>query len=1342
VTLGEGDTLHIVPDSEVTVTGTIDNIGTVTIFANTQSGVTPAIIVAGTAHLTGGGRVAMSYAGSANNAINGSSGADLFDNVDNTIIGFGRLGLDEMSLTNEAAGTIAAQGGELDALFAGAGDNLVNQGLLEALGGTLQIRGTVANAGGTIAARNDGARHSGTVDLVSATIQGGTLSGDAADAASVFVTTNVSVLDGSASAVTIAGPAQIQNGIGTLVLKGAITDQGAIDLTGQGYNSHSNLLVSGHVILSGGGTIALTDYSGLGGTYQVIAGIGGADTLDNAGASIIGVGQLGDGTMTLVNQASGSVTASGGALIVDTGEAVAINRGHMGAAAGGELDITSAINNAGGTIGGDGGTVLLDNNGTISGGTLNGLIAGYYGTIDGTAGAVTIAVGATVEVVSSFPDPYSKLLCLEGTITNQGVMLLRDDDSGATVKSELIIEGTVTLKGGGLVSLTGATDKDTGTGNYLTGSSASDTLDNIDNTIAGFGMLGNRTTTLINAPGGTVDAVGGVLLVDTAGVAITNMGLMTSGAKGILDLRSTIANAGGTIGADGGTTDLDGITVQGGTLSSSVGGTIQVVGKATLDGAANSVVLAPGAVLAVASNTTLTLSGAVTGHGFISNKGIITDNVAFTLDGTLINDGLLSGGITLSGTGDLTNKAGRIVPGTVAATAPGETIANLGTIVGIVTLAGGDRVITGSGAVFSGGITGGSGGNTLEIAAGPYSLSNFDAPGSAQYSTLQIDAGTVVTTNATDLLAGVTLINRGTVNLGAYTAQAAVQNSGSIVGDVTLTSGVSLINNAGGTISGNGMAAIEAIAGAASVVNDGLIDPAQYGAEFLTGGTVINHADGVIEGTTAGVVISGGPGTVVNAGTIIGGGLDAVTLAAGFANRVIVSPGALFTGIVDGGNLAGAAAVSTLELSSGIGTLTGIGTRFTNFGSIVFDANALWNLAGNLAGLSGRISGFAAGDAIQIDDVTASGSSYADGILTLTNGTAEVASLDLPGQFTTGDFLVTGDPSGVHIEIACFLAGTLIRTDQCEVPVERLKVGDRVRTLLGQSRPIVWIGVGRRLITRGQRCAATPILICRGALADGTPHQDLRITKGHSLYLDGVLVPAEFLINHRSIRWDDHAQVVEYFHIELATHDILVANGAAAESYRDDGNRRLFQNVTSSWHLTPREPCAPVLTGGPMVDALWHRLLDRAGSRPGFPTTEEPDLHLLIDGRRVDDKTQAGGIHTFRLPASAGSVRIVSRAGAPDVLGIARDPRLLGVAVRQIRLWRGAELRLIEASDPALDQGFHPFERENDFRWTDGDALLPAAFFDGLTGACELELYVGGTTRYLLYGEPVRAGAA
>ena len=80
----------------------------------------------------------------------------------------------------------------------------------------------------------------------------------------------------------------------------------------------------------------------------------------------------------------------------------------------------------------------------------------------------------------------------------------------------------------------------------------------------------------------------------------------------------------------------------------------------------------------------------------------------------------------------------------------------------------------------------------------------------------------------------------------------------------------------------------------------------------------------------------------------------------------------------------------------------------------------------------------------------------------------------------------------------CFLAGTLIRTPQGDVPIEHMARGDMVMTLSGNARPIVWIGVGRVLATRGRRTAATPVIVRKGALADNVPHHDLRVTKGHA----------------------------------------------------------------------------------------------------------------------------------------------------------------------------------------------------------------------------------------------------
>ncbi|WP_158932114.1 Hint domain-containing protein [Acidisphaera sp. S103] len=343
-------------------------------------------------------------------------------------------------------------------------------------------------------------------------------------------------------------------------------------------------------------------------------------------------------------------------------------------------------------------------------------------------------------------------------------------------------------------------------------------------------------------------------------------------------------------------------------------------------------------------------------------------------------------------------------------------------------------------------------------------------------------------------------------------------------------------------------------------------------------------------------------------------------------------------------------------------------------------------------------------------------------------------NMNLPAA-DQGAGLIQADAAVAFAQTLCFLRGTRIGTPAGEVPVECLTAGDTVLTLCGGTRRIVWIGKGHVLATRGRRGPATPVIVRQGAFAPDVPHRDLHVTKGHAFYIDGVLIPVEFLVNHRSIIWDDHAQEVTLYHVELDTHDALLANGALAESYRDDGNRWLFQNANSGWGLPPQQPFAPVLTGGPIVDAAWRRLLDRTGPRPGLSMTHDPDLHLLVDGCRIDVTQRAADAHVFTLPDRPGTVRIVSRAAVPQEVGVARDARDLGVALRGIALRRGTRFQLIKATDPRLVDGFHDFEPDTGVRWTDGDATLPAALFDGWYGPMEVVLTVGGTTRYIDDGD-------
>ena len=189
-----------------------------------------------------------------------------------------------------------------------------------------------------------------------------------------------------------------------------------------------------------------------------------------------------------------------------------------------------------------------------------------------------------------------------------------------------------------------------------------------------------------------------------------------------------------------------------------------------------------------------------------------------------------------------------------------------------------------------------------------------------------------------------TIINAGTLNdLHPPGGGGDGVEATGLAADVTNQSGGLIVDAVAGIYAGTG-------ASPGTVVNTGSIvalnTAGGYAVELRSGGVVTNQTGGFISGSRDGVRIANAGGTVTNAATVTGG-TYAVQLATGFTDRLVIDPGAVFSGTVSGGNTLGATAVSTLELASGAtaGTLSGLGTKYIDFAQITIDAGATWTLA-------------------------------------------------------------------------------------------------------------------------------------------------------------------------------------------------------------------------------------------------------------------------------------------------------------------------------------------------------------------------------------------------------------
>jgi hypothetical protein len=267
--------------------------------------------------------------------------------------------------------------------------------------------------------------------------------------------------------------------------------------------------------LTGGGTLTLSTSGGTGTALIADGTFGGANSLVNLNNTIQGYGNIGQGSdLQLFNSGTIVANVSGAQLLLNPGATITNSAGTtgglIGATGGGVLGISANVNNVNGNITASGtGVVSIDSpTGStiaITGGTLGGAnlsVANSVYLIGGASG-LTLSTGSTL---TSGPGTNTNLL---GTIYIQGNLQLTAGNNQNTFLSVGAggFHTNTTLMGGGTVALAGKSGV-TGLAALTDGTfGGANTLTNFNNTIQGYGQIGNGSDlVLTNNAGGTISA--------------------------------------------------------------------------------------------------------------------------------------------------------------------------------------------------------------------------------------------------------------------------------------------------------------------------------------------------------------------------------------------------------------------------------------------------------------------------------------------------------------------------------------------------------------------------------------------------------------------------------------------------------------------------------------------------------------------------------------------------------------------------------------------------------------------------------------------------------------------
>ena len=201
-------------------------------------------------------------------------------------------------------------------------------------------------------------------------------------------------------------------------------------------------------------------------------------------------------------------------------------------------------------------------------------------------------------------------------------------------------------------------------------------------------------------------------------------------------------------------------------------------------------------------------------------------------------------------------------------------------------------------------------------------------------------------------------------------------------------------------------------------------------------------------------------------------------------------------------------------------------------------------------------------------------------------------------------------------EIVCFATGTSIATPYGPMPVERIRVGMKVTTLDHGDQTVRWVNT-----TYSHRADHhAQITIAKGALGDGLPAQNLRLSPQHRVLIgsrivervagsEQVLAAAKHLWSLPGVTQDLGFLPVQYHHFACDNHEIVFANGTPVETFYAGAQARAALSTKAIQRLVKNIPTlrsdVPPTSARPFIgNAKIQRVLSRhiAHNRPLVPT--------------------------------------------------------------------------------------------------------------------------------------------